>query len=239
MLRTAGFSLPKRVQIHGLLNVAGGKMSKSRGALVYAEAFREKIDPAYLRYFYATKLTSRPDDFELSSDEFAAKVNSDLVGKVVNLASRTARFVQGTGLSPSYPQDGGLFAQAASEGVLVAQAYEECDTARATRLIMAMADRANEHVERTEPWKLKKDPSRAGELQASCTVALNLFRQVVVYLTPILPRLAEQTGALLGRPVQRWDEAGTPLAGTPVAPFQPMAQRLDAAVVAALFAPSS
>jgi methionyl-tRNA synthetase len=236
MLRTAGFSLPKRVTVHGLLTVNGEKMSKSRGNFILARTYRKHLDPAYLRYFFASKIGARPDNLDLSGDELVAKVNADLVGKVVNLASRTARFVQGGVLSETYPEDGGLFASAAREGAAIAEAYEGSDTAQAMRAVMALADRANEYVERVQPWALKKDPSRGKDLRDACTVALNLFRQLAVYLAPVLPRMAEQTGALLGRPVERWTEAETPLVGTPVAPFVPMLQRVDPASVKAMFA---
>jgi methionyl-tRNA synthetase len=238
MLKTAGLSLPRKVQVHGMLTVDGEKMSKSKGTFVAASTCAQHLDPQLLRYFYASKLTGKPDDFDLSPDEFAAKVNSDVVGKVVNLASRTARFVKETGLSPAYPDDGGLFARAALEGKAIAEAYEACDTSRAVRLTLALADRANEYVERLEPWKIRKQPGRERDLQDVCTIALNLFRQIVVYLAPVMPRLAEKTAALLGRPVAAWSEASVPLTGTPVAAFEPMAQRVDPAQVRAMFAAS-
>ncbi len=237
MLRTADLALPNRVQVHGFLTVGGGKMSKSKGALVTAEAFAREVDPAALRYFYASKLTSGVDDVALDPDELAAKVNSDLVGKVVNLASRTARFVATTGLSSVWPSDDGLFARAADEGDAVAEAYARCDTARAMRTVMAMADRANVYVEQKEPWRLKKEPGREKEVQDVSTVALNLFRQIAVYLAPVLPRLAEQTGRLLGRPIERFAESKTPLLGSPVARFEPMFQRLEPKTIRALLAP--
>ncbi len=152
------------MQVHGFLTVNGEKMSKRKGTFVLASTYLEHLDPAYLRYFYATKLEPRSDDLDLNLEEFVAKVNSDLVGKVVNLASRTARFVKDSGLSASYPEDGGLFAAAAKQGEEIAAAYEACDFAQAMRSIMALADRANEYVDRTEPWKLKKDPAKRQEL---------------------------------------------------------------------------
>jgi len=239
MLETAGFSLPRRVQVHGFLTVQGSKMSKSKGTFVPARTYLDHLDPSYLRYFYASKLGPGLDDLDLDGEELAAKVNSDLVGKVVNLASRTARFVQATGLSPTYPEDGGLFAAAAAEGDRVADAYEHCDIARAMRLVMALADKANAYVEAAEPWKLRKEEGREKDVQDVCTVALNLFRQIAVYLAPVLPRLAAQTEELLGRPLDAWEVAKTPLTGTPVAKFQPMMHRLDPAVVEAMFAASA
>jgi len=227
MLKTAGFNLPTKVHIHGFLTVGGEKMSKSKGTFVRASTYLEYLDPSYLRYYYASKLGPRVDDIDLNLDEFVAKVNSDLVGKVVNLASRTAKFVERSGLAAKYPEDGGLFRQAADDGPSLADAYEQCDYNRAMRQIMAIADRANQFVEHAQPWVLAKDPAQARRLQDVCTIGLNLFRQIAVYLAPVLPRLAEQTGELLGRPIERWDEAQMPLLGTPVAKFKHMMTRVD------------
>ena len=130
-------------------------------------------------------------------------MNSDLVGKVVNLASRTAQFVAGSRLvAARIPTTAACSPHAAAAGDEIAAAYEACDYNRAMRLIMVLADRANQYVDSREPWKLTKDPARAGELQDVCTVALNLFRQLAVYLAPVLPRLAEQTGELLNEPIR-------------------------------------
>ncbi len=236
MLKSVGFRLPTHVHVHGFLNVDGAKMSKSKGTFVAAATLKQHLEPAYLRYYYASKLSARVDDFDLNVEDLALKVNSDLVGKVVNLASRTARFVEATGLSAAYPADGGLFERAAAEGEAIAAAYEGADMAEAMRRIMALADRANEHVEKSEPWKLKKQPGREQALQDACTIALNLFRQIAVYLTPVLPDLALKTAALLGKPILHWSEVTTPLVGTPVAPFVPMAQRVDAKKLASIFA---
>jgi methionyl-tRNA synthetase len=227
MLHSAGFSLPTRVHIHGFLTVGGEKMSKSQGTFVMASTYLNHLDPAYLRYYYAAKLGPRLDDLDLNPDEFVAKVNADLVGKVVNLAARTAKFVEATGLSPTYPEDGGLFRQAAEAGQAISEAYENCDYARAMRLIMELADRANPYVESAAPWNLKKDSQQADRLRDVCTVALNLFRQLAVYLAPVLPRLAEQTGRLLGEPITDWQQSQTPLTGTPVARFEHMLKRVD------------
>jgi methionyl-tRNA synthetase len=227
MLKTAGYTLPTKVHIHGFLTVDGEKMSKSKGTFVAARTYLDHLDPSYLRYFYASKLSSRVEDLDLAVDEFVAKVNTDLVNKVVNLASRTAKFVEKIGLSKDYPDDGGLFATAAAAGDEIRDAYETCDFSRAMRLILALADRANPFVEENKPWELRKDPARQSELQDVCTVALNLFRQLVIYLAPVLPKLAAQTGELLNKPIERWDESKTPLVGTRVAKFQHMLQRVE------------
>ena len=238
MLKASGFTLPSRIQVHGMLTVNGDKMSKSKGTMINAATYLEHLDPAYLRYYYASKLSGKPDDLDLDIAELVAKVNADLVGKVVNLASRTAKFIAGGTLSETYPDDGGLFAQAAAAGDEIAKAYEACDYARAMRVIMALADRANEYVDAKQPWALKKRPEAAAELRDVCTVALNAFRQIATYLAPVLPRLAEQTGELLGAPIARFDEANAtaPLVGTPVHEFKHMMQRIDPKSIEAVLA---
>ncbi|MCA9138384.1 MAG: methionine--tRNA ligase [Planctomycetales bacterium] len=227
MLHTAGLQLPTKVHIHGFLNVGGEKMSKSTGTLISAETYRKYAQPDYLRYFYATKLTPRVEDLDLGIDEFVDKVNSDLVGKVVNLASRVGKFAKNTGLSETYPDDGGLFENAASAGDAIAEAYEVGDYSRAMRLIMELADAANPFVEHAKPWEMKNDSDRQDELRDVVTVALNLFRQLAIYLAPVLPTLAEKCSALLGEPITSWDQSKQPLVGTSVEKFQRMMERLQ------------
>jgi methionyl-tRNA synthetase len=227
MLKTGGYSLPRRVQIHGFLTVNGEKMSKRKGTFLLARTYLRHLDPSYLRYYYASKLGPKADDLDLNLEEFADRVSAELVNKVVNLVSRASRFVRDTGLGTKYPADEGLFEQAASQADEIAQAYQSCDYARAIRLIMALADRANLYVDRSEPWKLKKDPARGGDLQNVCTVALNLFWQIVVYLSPVVPRLARLTGELLGRPIVSWEDVRAPLLGLPVGEYRHFMQRVD------------
>ena len=234
MLKAADFNLPTGVHIHGFLTVDGQKMSKTKGTFVSAATYLKHLDPAYLRYYFASKLSPRWDDFDLNLEDFQNKVNADLVGKVINLASRTAKFIAGSSLCETYPDDGGLFAAAAGKAETIAAAYERCDYNAAIREIIHLADIANRYVEEIAPWSLKKDPQRAEELRAACSITLNLFRQVVIYLTPVLPRLAEQTGELFGVPIEHWDEVKTPLTGTPVAKFKHMLQRVDPAKVQAM-----
>ncbi len=239
MLKVSGYGPVENVHVHvhGFLTVNGEKMSKSKGTFVNARTYLNHLDPSYLRYFYASKLNDRVDDLDLSLDEFIAKVNTDLVGKVVNLASRTAKFVEHTGLSKQYPYEidtQGYFETAwENTGVLIAEAYEQCDYSHAMRLIMALADRANQFVDSEKPWELSKsiklsnDPNLTKYLQDVCTIALNLFRQIAIYLAPVLPRLAQQTGELLNDRITSWDQAKTPLVGTPVAKFQHMLKRVE------------
>lgn len=227
MLKASGLTLPSRLQVHGMLTVNGEKMSKSKGTMIPAATYLKHLDPAYLRYYFASKLTGKPEDLDLDFAELAAKVNSDLVGKVVNLASRTAKFVASSGLSPTYPDDGGLFEHGKRAAEELRQAYEACDTARAMRIVMTLADRANAYVDGKQPWALNKRPEAAEELRDACTVALNLFRQIVVYLAPVLPRLAEQAGDLFGTPITSFADALTPLVGTSIKEFSRLMERVD------------
>jgi len=240
MLKTAGFALPRKVHIHGFLTVNGEKMSKRKGTFILARTYLEHLSPDYLRYYYASKLSGGVTDIDLNLDEFVAKVNADLVGKVVNLASRTARFLKGQRLCESYPEDGGLFAQAAARADEIAAAYEDCDTNRVCRTVMALADRANEYVEAKAPWALRKQPGKQDEVRAVCSTALNLFFQITSYLQPILPRLAGQARELLGAAGEgAWDDVRTPLAGNALAEFRHLMQRVDPERVKAMVAESA
>ena len=237
MLHAAGYNKPKRVHIHGFLQVNGEKMSKARGTFVNASRYLETLDPDWLRYYYASKLSNKIDDLDFQSEEFVGKVNSDLVGRVVNLASRSAKFLAQSGLSATYPDDGGLFAKAAEMSNNIASAYESCDTREAMRLIMTLADAANEYVDQKTPWTLRKDPDKAQELQDVCTVVINLFHQIIIYLTPVLPQLAKKTAALLGDEITSWSQASEPLVGRDIARFQHMMTRVEQAKVEEMFTP--
>jgi methionyl-tRNA synthetase len=229
MLKVAGYNLPTQVHIHGFLTVGGEKMSKSKGTFIQAATYLKHLDPSYLRYYYASKLSTGLDDIDFNLDEFVTKVNSDLVGKVVNLASRTAKFLEDGLLSESYPGDGGLFDQAAADGDQIEAAYEAGDYNGAMRLIMACADRANKFVDERQPWALRKDPSRASELRDVCTIALNLFRQLAIYLAPVLPVLAEQAAKLLHTKIGPgdWGQASKPQVGSMVGVFEHMMKRVE------------
>ena len=231
ILHSAGFSLPSRVQVHGFLTVNGEKMSKRRGTFILASTFVEHIDPGALRYFYASKLTARVDDIDLHFDEMVQKVNADVVNKVVNLASRSAKFASKTGLAAVYPADGGLFEAGAKAGEEIAKAYEEFDFAKAMRTIMALADRANEYVDREAPWSLAKQPGKEEEVKRVVTVALNLFRQLVIYLAPVLPKLAADAERLLGVKLVEWDAARAPLLGVAIAPYEHLMKRIEPAAI--------
>ena len=231
MLKTAGFSLPEKVHIHGFLKVDGEKMSKSQGTFIMASTYLNHLEPDYLRYFYASKLGPGLGDIDLNLEEFVNRVNSHLVGNIVNLASRSAKFVSGGTLSEEYPDDGGLFAAAVARADQIAEFYEQCDFASATLEILQLADEANRFINDRAPWKLKKEPDKAEEVRQICSIVLNLFRQLAVFLQPVLPKLAEQAGELLNAPISTWDDAKTPLTGTPVTEFKHMMQRITKAQV--------
>lgn len=227
MLKAAGFQLPTSVHIHGFLTVNGRKMSKRDGTFVLARTYLNHLDPSALRYYLVSKLGPKLDNIDLNLEEFVTKINADLVGKVVNLAARTAKFIQAVGLSAEYPDDGGRFERGAKLGDEIAEAYETLDYNRAMRLILSLADEANPFVEDAKPWVLRKDESKARELQDVCTIALNLFRQIVIYLSPVLPDLREKTERLLNVTLDSWEAAKTPQVGTPVAKFEHLMKRIE------------
>ena len=227
MLKSSQYSLPKKVHIHGFLTVDGEKMAKSKGTFIQASTYLKHLDPTALRYYYASRLSSKVEDIDLNLEDFKTKVNTDLVGKVVNLASRSAKFVAETGLSENYPNDEGLFKEASDESDAIAKDYENGDFSHAMRRILDLADKANPFVEKSAPWELKKDPEKKQELQDVCTIALNLFRQLVIYLTPVLPSLTKKTEELFGEKITSWDQVKTPITGTKINKFKHMMARID------------
>ncbi len=244
MLRTAGYNLPKKVHIHGFLTVDGEKMSKSKGTFIKARTYLNHLDPSYLRYFFASKTTSRVDDLDLNFEEFEAKVNADLVGNVVNLASRTAKFLVSEPLSTVYPNDGGLFERGAACSEEIAAAYEERDFTKALRLILEIGYAANKFIEENAPWAIRKQIAMAStdeekarlkeQLRDTVTIALNLFRQIMIYLSPILPVLARKTEQLLNDKILSWDDVKKPLLGTIVNPFEHFMNRVPKEEIAAM-----
>jgi methionyl-tRNA synthetase len=235
MLRASGHPLPHQVHVHGFLTVNGEKMSKRKGTFVLARTWLDHVPSEPLRYYYASKLSGDVSDLDLNLDEFVAKVNSDLVGKFVNLASRTARFVEGRALVDPRADDGGLFARGAAAADEIAAAYEACDTNRVTRVVMALADRANEYVEARAPWSLRKQPDKQDELLSVCSASLQLFHQIAIYLAPILPRIAGEARTLLGAaPAFRFEDATALLTGQRVAPFRHLLPRIDPAKLQAV-----
>ena len=238
VLTGAGYRPPTSVYAHGFLTVNGLKMSKSRGTLISARAWLDHLPAEYLRYYYASRLGPGVEDLDLDLDEFVAKVNSDLVGKLVNIASRCAGFItRGSGgrLADRLP-DPALYDEFVAAGERVAAAYEDRDLAAAVREIMHLTDRANFYIDQRKPWLMAKDPVQAGDVQGVCTQGLNLFRVLALYLKPILPRLAAGAEKFLGLGDQRWDAATQPLLGTTIRAYEPLATRVDPAAIKALLA---
>jgi methionyl-tRNA synthetase len=239
VLEAAGMRKPTSVHAHGFLTINGQKMSKSRGTFVTARRYLDILEPEYLRYYFAAKLGPGIDDLDLNLDEFVTRLNSDIVGKLVNIASRCAGFItknSGGTLAAALP-DPSLYAAFAAAGEIVATSYEKRDTAGAMREIMALADRANQYIDTHKPWMLAKQPDKALEVQAVCTQGLNLFRVLMIYLQPVLPRMAAAARRFLRESEWSWDSASKPLLGTTILPYEPLATRLDSKAVSALIGP--
>jgi methionyl-tRNA synthetase len=233
MLSGARYRKPSGIFVHGHLTVDGQKMSKRRGTFIPAATFAKHLDPDYLRYYYAAKLGSGLDDIDLSFSDFVAKVNADLVGKLVNIASRCAGFITRLGagkLADRLPDDR-LYAEFAAAADEIAEDYEQREYARAVRRIMGLADRANQYIDERKPWLLAKDAAAAAEVVAVCTLGLNLFRALTCYLKPILPALTERSERLLAAGELHWGDAATPLLNHRIERFEPLLQRVDAAAI--------
>jgi methionyl-tRNA synthetase len=239
VLHGAGYRRPSAVFAHGFLTINGQKMSKSRGTLVSAQRYLERLPPEPLRYYFAAKLGSGIEDIDFSLEDFVARTNSDLVGKLVNIASRCAGFIERGGgrLSPALA-DAPLYAEFAAAAEPIAALYEAREYAAAIREIMLLADRANRYIDQHKPWTLAKDSARADEVRAIATQGVNMFRVLMSYLAPVLPQMAQAAAGFLGAPFRDWSAVSTPLLGSVLAPYQPLATRLDPAAVAALIEPS-
>lgn len=235
VLAGAGLRQPTGVHVHGFLTVNGQKMSKSRGTFILARDYLAKLPAEALRYYFAAKLGAGVDDLDLSLDDFVARVNSDLVGKVVNIASRCAGFIEKSGgtLAGELP-DPGLYAEFLAAGAGIRTLYESRDYAAAMREVMLLADRANQYIDTHKPWNLAKDPARLAEVVAVCTQGLNLFRVLVGYLKPVLPEIARSAESFLAAPLTNWEQLQTPLLGTTLAPYLPLFTRLDPQTVRSL-----
>ena len=228
-LHGGGFRPPSAVWCHGFLSVGGRKMSKRHGTFITAETYFRHLNPEFLRYYFAGKLDDGIDDLDLSFDDFKARVNSDLVGKLVNLASRCASFIEkqfGGKLCGELPAPE-LFAQFAEAGDELARDYENRRYAKAVRAIMALADRANEYIAAERPWELVKSDEKKPHAHAVCTQGVNLFRQLVIYLKPVLPATAERAEAFLNLPPQKWEDARAPLLGHAINEYTPLLTRVE------------
>jgi methionyl-tRNA synthetase len=239
VLQAAGMRRPTGVHVHGFVTINGQKMSKSRGTFITARRYLDNFKPEYLRYYFAAKLAPNIDDLDMNLDEFATRLNSDIVGKLVNIASRCAGFItktSGGALAGELPEPE-LFAAFAAAADSIAAAYEGRDTAAAMREVMALCDRANQYVDLRKPWALAKQLGTSAEVQGVCTQGLNLFRTLMVYLQPVLPEMAVKVQRFFQEPAWSWESAATPLLGTSILPYEPLATRLDPKAVARLIEP--
>jgi methionyl-tRNA synthetase len=229
VLKGAGFRTPTSVYAHGFLTVNGQKMSKSRGTFIKARTYLDNLDPSHLRYYYAAKLGPTIEDIDLNLDDFTARVNSDLVGKLVNIASRCAGFIgkrfDGQ-LAQELPEPA-LFAEAADAADKIAAHYERREYSKAMRLVMGLADSANRYIDDKKPWVMIKDEAQLDEVQAVCTQGLNLFRSLIIYLAPVIPTVAEGARAFFGEEEWRWRSAAEPLLGTTINKFKPLLTRVE------------
>ena len=234
MLTSAGFRTPTAVNVHGFVTVNGQKMSKSRGTFINAASYLEQLDADYLRYYFASKLTNRVDDIDLNFEDFIQKVNSDLVGKLVNIASRTAKFVQKSGgVLATEIADKALWQQFVDGQSSIAESYEKREYAKAMREIMALADAANEYINAKEPWKLAKEDGKAQEVLEICTLGINMFRALMTFLKPVVPSLAERAEAFLGADLT-WTDNIQFIGGAEVNPFKALLTRVEQKQVDAL-----
>jgi len=235
VLHGAGLRKPTAVFVHGFLTINGVKMSKTRGTFITARRYLERLPPEALRFYFASKLGAGVDDIDLSLDDFVARVNSDIVGKLVNIASRCAGFVQRAGgkLASQLP-DPALYEEFAAARTRIGKLYDDREYSAALREVMLLADKANQYVDANKPWALAKDPAKAAEVLAVCTQGINLFRVLMSYLAPVLPQMAEKAGKFLNISFAAWNSVDTPLLNHPIAAYEPLALRLDPKVVAQL-----
>jgi len=233
VLDGAGFRTPTSVFAHGFLTVNGKKMSKSRGTFINARTYLDHLDPNHLRYYYSAKLGPGMDDIDLNFDDFVARVNSDLVGKLVNIASRCSGFISKrfNGRLAARLEDSGLYDEFAAASETVAGHFEAREYSKAIRAIMALADRANRYIEDRKPWAMAKDDDRQENVHLVCTQGLNLFRVLAIYLTPVIPGVAEDAQTLFGEGPWLWQSAATPLLDHDIATYKPLLTRIDSGQV--------
>ncbi|PPD28616.1 MAG: methionine--tRNA ligase [Methylomonas sp.] len=236
MLHGADFRTPSAIFAHGFLTVNGEKMSKSRGTFIKARTYLDHLNPEYLRYYFAAKLSSGVDDIDLSFDDFTQRVNADLVGKVVNIGSRCSGFISKRfdGMLSDACTEADLFQQFIDAESDIAELYENREFGKAMREIMALADKANQYIDEKKPWLIAKEDGKDLELQQVCSVGLNLFRILVAYLKPVIPSLAANAEQFLNLPAQAWPSAAQPLISHKINTFTPLMTRVEPEKIAAI-----
>lgn len=236
MLQGAGYRLPTKICVHGYLTINGEKMSKSRGTFITAKTYLKHLHPEYLRYYFAAKLGNGVEDIDLNLQDFMSRVNADLVGKFVNLASRTAGFItkKFDGQLSSTLHAPALFRELVDAGEAIAKDYETLNNSHAVRRIMALADRANQYIDQHKPWALAKIPEEADTVQAVCTQGLNCFKVIATYLKPILPETATKIEAFLNTAPLTFENRELPLLDHRINAFKPLMQRITTDQLTAL-----
>ncbi|MDQ2078471.1 methionine--tRNA ligase [Marinimicrobium sp. ABcell2] len=227
MLHSADLRTPTKICVHGFVTVNGKKMSKSRGTFINGQTYLAHLNPEYLRYYFAAKLTGSVDDLDLNLDDFIQRVNSDLVGKVVNIASRTAKFInKAGGTLATEVAEPALWQRFVDANESIAQLYEAREFSKAMREIMALADAANEYIAAKEPWKMAKQAGQEAEVQAVCTQGINCFRALITWLKPVVPELARKAEAFLGETLS-WQQAPSFRGGENINAFEPLMVRVE------------
>ncbi len=236
MLQGAGFRTPTAIFSHGFLTIDGQKMSKSRGTFIQARTYLNHLNPEYLRYYFAAKLSSGVDDIDLNFEDFISRVNADLVGKVVNIASRSAGFIlkKFNNMMSHCIDAPELLAKLTDAKGLIADAYENREYSRAIRKIMELADLVNQYVDEQKPWVLAKQEGQEDKVQEVCSMGLNLFRVLIIYLKPILPMMTEKAEAFLNIKPLQWDDLDKTLIDHRINQFTPLMHRIEVEKVNAL-----
>lgn len=238
VLQEAGFRLPTALRIHGYLTVNGKKMSKSRGTFITAKQYAEQLNPEYLRYYYAAKLAPTTEDVDLNFEDFRQRVNADLVGKFVNIASRCAGFISkhfDGKLASALPDVAG-FEQAVAAGEKIAAHYEKAEFAKAMREIMQLADLTNQYIDQQKPWIIAKEKPVSDQVQAIATQGINLFRVLSTYLKPVLPETIKEVELFLNDGELTWESRSTPLLDHTINRFKPLLTRITPEDIEALSA---
>jgi methionyl-tRNA synthetase len=236
VLKQANYRLPNGVFVHGFLTVNGRKMSKSKGTFIKARTYLNHLQPDYLRYYYASKLSNTVEDMDLNLEDFQAKVNSDLVGKIINIASRCAGFItkRFDGQLSSEVAEPELLASFTAAADKISEHYENRQYAAAMREIMRLADLANQYIADKEPWKLAKQEGKENEVQQICSLGINLFRILIIYLQPVLPELAKKVEAFLNVDSFVWTDSQQVLTNHTINKFKPLMTRIEETQVTAM-----
>ncbi|OUR70912.1 methionine--tRNA ligase [Methylophaga sp. 41_12_T18] len=236
MLQGAGFRLPNSIFAHGFLTVDGKKMSKSRGTFIKARTYLDHLNPEYLRYYFAAKLGSGIDDIDLNLEDFQSRINSDLVGKVVNIASRCAGFIKKRfdGKLADSLSEPALFNEFTEQSDAIAQRFENREFGQGMRDIMALADKANQYIDEMKPWALAKEEGKGQQVHDICTMGINLFRVLIAYLKPVLPQTAIQAEQFLNIDAMQWSDITTPLLSHDINKFKPLMTRIESDKIAAI-----